>query len=223
MNSPQQPDAAGVPAAPSTVPTTTSWSGHARARERRRVAPGSLGGVLDQLVVDARPGVPTRSGHVRVDRRRTARRVGYQHVVDLNASASASARIRVRSGPVGQRLEVVGERLDHQWVDERADMTSPPAGNRRRPARPATTGGRTRPARRGDGGDDDADGHVLDQVDGERRPSLVRQPVVTEPLRPRTANGRVTTRPTTPSPATARKAATPRARASGATRRAPAG
>ena len=65
-----------------------------------------LGQGLDEVVVDHDPTGAAEAGDVGVQGRRTPRRVGHQHVVDLHPLARRPARrISVRSGPSGSEVK----------------------------------------------------------------------------------------------------------------------
>ena len=108
-----------------------------------------LGHVLDQVVVEHHPPGAAEAGDVRVQRRRTTRRVGHQHVVDGTFSWSGELEdLACAASRPAQRGEVVEERLDHHRVDERADQDdatprTPPAtagqARRQRRAQPTRT------------------------------------------------------------------------------------
>ena len=104
--------------------------------------------VVDEVVVDDHPARGAEAGHVGVQRRRTPRRVGDEHVVHLDALLVRQRQDLGAQRAVRQRLEVVEQRLDQQRVDERAEQhqaAEHSAGDGRPGARPPARA--RRPAR----------------------------------------------------------------------------
>ena len=144
---PSQPGPAGrprtaAPAAPSSEPVrTSSWRAWPSSWATTDSAWSSRQ-VVDQVVVEHHPAGAAEAGHVGVQRRRTPRRVGHQHVVDLHPLLVGQLEDRGPQRTVRQRGEVVEQRLDQHRVDERA-RPSPGrarAGGDRRPGTPPPTG-----------------------------------------------------------------------------------